>query len=85
MVTWGSGRLGRHPAYLLLQTDTKLLGGQGRPWWWHLCGRGRPAVVQVPELLVIPADRSRVASQGTALRPPPGLHGDQMPTDIYGI
>lgn len=47
---------GHPPAHLLLQTDAKLLGGQRGPRRRHLGRRGRPALVQVPELLIIPED-----------------------------
>lgn len=47
---------GHLPAHLLLQTDAKLLGGQRGPRRRHLGRRGRPALAQVPELLIVPED-----------------------------
>lgn len=47
---------GHGPAHLLLQTDAKLLGGQGGPRRRCLGGRGGPALVQAPKLLIVPAD-----------------------------
>lgn len=49
-------RAGGVPPHLLLKTDAKLLGGQRGPRRRRLGGRGDPALVRVPELLVMPAD-----------------------------
>ena len=60
------------PAHLLLQTDAELLGGQRGPRWGRLGGRGQPAGVQVPKLLVISVDTTEAqlsASRGAASGP----------------
>lgn len=67
----GSGRRG----HLLLQTDAKLLRGQGRPWRGRLDRRGRPAFVPGAELLIVPVTRRE---GGHTLRGTPRTMGGQL-------
>lgn len=69
----GPRKQGRpRPTHLLLQTDAELLGGQRGPRWGRLGGRGQPAGVQVPKLLVISVETTEAqlsAGRGAASGP----------------
>lgn len=75
-------------AHLLSQTDVKPLGGQRAPRQGRLCGRGQPARVQVPKLLVVSVDTEeaqlspcrREASGHKGLAP--GAVGGRCPTKV---